>query len=64
MNRCKDCRFSELDIIENALRCTSEKLTQGWMWKCPDDGLRFEYSEGGEFHVGPNFGCVNWEAKK
>jgi hypothetical protein len=41
--------------------CDHPKLTEG----VPDeDGLAYQYTEGGAIQTGPKFGCIHWEAKE
>ncbi len=42
--------------------CQSEKLTEDGGQSYGADMLVYEYSEGGEFWTGPDFGCVHHQA--
>lgn len=53
---CGTCRYRGHDGY-----CTSDKLTErNWAPADTDDTLIYDYSEGGGFWVGENFGCIHY----
>lgn len=66
IGRCGACKHRD-----NQGCCDVEKIRNPDAWAAwpnddnPEtkDALIYEYSEGGRFWVGPNFGCVHWEGK-
>jgi hypothetical protein len=58
MNTCKTCKFKTNG------KCQSEFIREDWGETGDEDkSLVYDYSEGGGFKVGDNFGCVHHEAK-
>ena len=50
-------------LNEDCMQCTSEKLVEEQA-EGQDDCLVYDYSEGGSFYTGPNFGCIHHEKKE
>jgi hypothetical protein len=64
MKYCETCRFAvptKRYSGEVELRCTSNLICEDYGCAVPDNGMVYDYSEGGGFTVGPHFGCVNHE---
>lgn len=65
--RCKTCRFFTGPVtgsrnVDIGI-CTNEKLNDYLMCKdveLSNDELMYEFYEGGDIYVGPEFGCVHW----
>lgn len=49
--------------VPNHNVCTNPKLTDVWgdIADADDDGLSYEYDEGGYQTTGPDFGCIHHE---
>lgn len=62
---CKNCKWREYKRHMNCFFCQHPKLADdvGQDEAFRSDALLYEYSEGGGFIVGENFGCVHFEAK-
>jgi hypothetical protein len=61
MNRCETCTY------RNATgHCTNKKLDEDWGQTESErqDMLVYDFSEGGGFWVGPQFGCVHHSSDK
>jgi hypothetical protein len=62
MKTCKTCKhwmpYSDKYPKRRAL-CKSEKLVEDWGDNYGADMLVYEYSGGGAFWTGPDFGCVH-----
>jgi hypothetical protein len=78
MPKCADCRWWQreqthegqpppYDTVARGLReCQSPHVLRGYGWNATDvplDGALVEDDEGWGIVTGPNFGCVQWEAK-
>lgn len=65
---CKDCAFRavETESSEKVLvgECQNPNLVEEFGDKgAQSEMLIYSYGEGGGFWVGPNFGCVHFEAR-
>jgi len=68
MNHCKTCKHwaPAPDTLNGRTDagaggyCCSDKITENY-GRYQRDALVYEYNEGGEFWVGPEFGCVHHE---
>ena len=65
---CKDCGWlKQNDCYKgrgNAIGdCTCEKIGDYGEFECGIDGIQYEYNEGGNFVVGPEFGCVHFKER-
>jgi len=60
MGKCKSCKFRD-----KSGHCISTKLADDWGQRDDEkqDMLLYDFSEGGGFWVGPEFGCVHHQAK-
>lgn len=70
--RCKNCKHwgNDEGVDMGRLKtCTSSKNVYSFhagdhdMNRTPDDGALIEYDEGWGMLAGPEFGCVNFEAR-
>ena len=61
--RCRDCRWHDFEEHRLDGHCSHEKMISDYHRKTPIDGIRTEDDEGWGFYVGPDFGCVHWEAR-
>jgi hypothetical protein len=69
---CKNCRYSTADVEYTSwekagyLVCLHPKWIKGYgiqKDQLPSDGVHVEDDEDWGFRVGPDFGCVHFEAK-
>jgi hypothetical protein len=58
--RCKTCKWWKPAVVVGTY-CECPKIREDWGGECGDDELVYDYSEGGGFQTGPNFGCVHHE---
>jgi hypothetical protein len=68
--RCGTCKFRytvdsthELAYNDDKGGCENPKLHDKRYSRARDE-LAYSYDEGGWFEVGPDFGCVHWQAAK
>jgi hypothetical protein len=58
IGRCKDCKWRDGQICTNEhFDATEDK----YAYYVDDKSLLYSQGAYGDFWVGPNFGCVNWE---
>ena len=65
--KCKDCKFFTANSFRGMGSCDSQFMESGYHGQSKeteDRGIVTEDDEGWGFHVGQNFGCVNFESKE
>lgn len=74
--RCRNCRFAEPQIVcdktkgkkSASFSCNCEKFMDAEEWEYVKESLTDQlihgavYEGGSSFYVGPEFGCIHWEA--